>query len=47
MVVLDTLPMMDPDHGSVGLKGIIMLASHTSKTRSMDRRQWKISASPL
>jgi hypothetical protein len=33
---------MDPDHGSMGSKGIITLASHTSKTRSMDRRQRKI-----
>jgi hypothetical protein len=37
--------MMDPDRGSVRLKGIVTLASHTSKPWAMDRQQWKISAS--
>jgi hypothetical protein len=29
-----------PDHGSVGSKGIVMLASHLSKLWAMDSRQW-------
>jgi hypothetical protein len=29
----------EPDHGSVGLKGIIMLTSHLSKPWAMDSRQ--------
>jgi hypothetical protein len=28
--------MTDPDHGSMGLKGIIMLASHLSKPWALD-----------
>jgi hypothetical protein len=39
--------MMDPDHGSMGSKGIIMLTSHTSKPWAMDSWQWKIGVSPL
>jgi hypothetical protein len=37
--VWGSLPMMDPDHGSEGLKGIIMLTSHLSKPWAMDSRQ--------
>jgi hypothetical protein len=40
MPVLGSLPMMDPNHGSVGLKGIITLTSHLSKPSAMDNWQW-------
>jgi hypothetical protein len=32
-------PMMDPDHGFEGLKGIITRTSHLSKRWAMDSRQ--------
>jgi hypothetical protein len=36
-----SLPMTDPDHGTVGLKGIVMLTLHLSEPWAMDsRRQW-------
>jgi hypothetical protein len=37
--VSGSLPMMDPDHGSVGLKGTVTLTSHLSKPWAMDSRQ--------
>jgi hypothetical protein len=37
--VSGSLPMMDPDHGSVGSKGIVTLSSHLSKPWAMDSRQ--------
>jgi hypothetical protein len=33
--VLGSLVMMDPNHGSEGLMGIVMLASHTSTPWAM------------
>jgi hypothetical protein len=45
-LVSGSLSMIDPDHGSVGLKGIITLTSHLSKPWAMDSRQRQIGASP-
>jgi histidine ammonia-lyase len=39
MLVSGLLPMMDPDHGSVGSKGIVTLTSHLSKLWAMDSWQ--------
>jgi hypothetical protein len=40
MLVSGSLPMMDPNHGSVGSKGIVTLSSHWSMRWAMDSRQW-------
>jgi hypothetical protein len=39
-LVSGSLPTMDPDHGSVGLKGTITLTSHLSMLWAMDSQQW-------
>jgi hypothetical protein len=39
MPVSGSLPMTDPDHGSMGSKGIIMLTLHWSMPRVVDSRQ--------
>jgi hypothetical protein len=39
MAVLGSLPMTDPNHGSVGSKGIVTLTSHTSKPWALDNRK--------
>jgi hypothetical protein len=44
--VSSSLPMMDPDYGSVELKGIVMLTSHLSKPWAMDSQQRKTGVSP-
>jgi hypothetical protein len=37
--VSGSLPMMDPNHGSAGSKGIIMLTSHLSKSWTLNPGQ--------
>jgi hypothetical protein len=38
--VSGSLPMMDPDHDSVGSKGIVTLTLHWSMPWATDSRQW-------
>jgi hypothetical protein len=38
--VSGSLPMTDLDHGSVGLKGIIMLTSHWSMPWAVVSQEW-------
>jgi hypothetical protein len=40
------LSMMDPDHSSMGSRGIVTLTSHLSKPWAMDSPQQKTRASP-